>query len=115
MIGKTEAQARAELIAAGEDETEAGRLAPHKAFPGDRPSTTILMDALSPEAVGALLALYEHKTFVEGVIWDINSFDQWGVELGKQLAKAVLTDVQNGEPSAGLDASTAELMKRLMV
>ena len=115
MVGKTEAQARAELIAAGAGESEADRLAPHKTFPGDRPSTTILMDALSPEAVGALLALYEHKTFVEGVIWDINSFDQWGVELGKQLAKAVLTDVQNGEPSEGLDASTAELMKRLMV
>lgn len=115
MIGKTEAQARAELIAAGADEAEADRLAPHKTFPGDRPSTTILMDSLNPEAVGALLALYEHKTFVEGVIWDINSFDQWGVELGKQLAKAVLTDVQNGEPSHGLDASTAELMKRLMV
>ncbi|WP_292170076.1 glucose-6-phosphate isomerase [Brevundimonas sp.] len=115
MIGKTEAQARAELIAAGADEAEADRLAPHKTFPGDRPSTTILMDSLSPEAVGALLALYEHKTFVEGVIWDINSFDQWGVELGKQLARAVLTDVQNGEPSEGLDASTAELMKRLMV
>ncbi len=115
MVGKTEAQARAELIVGGADEDEADRLAPHKTFPGDRPSTTILMDSLSPEAVGALLALYEHKTFVEGVIWDINSFDQWGVELGKQLAKAVLTDVQNGEPSEGLDASTAELMKRLMV
>jgi glucose-6-phosphate isomerase len=115
MVGKTEAQARAELIAGGADEDEADRLAPHKTFPGDRPSTTILMDSLSPEAVGALLTLYEHKTFVEGVIWDINSFDQWGVELGKQLARAVLTDVQNGEPSEGLDASTAELMKRLMV
>ncbi len=115
MVGKTEAQARAELIAAGADAAEADRLAPHKAFPGDRPSTTILMDALSPEAVGALLALYEHKTFVEGVIWDINSFDQWGVELGKVLAKAVLKDVGAGEPSAGLDPSTAELMKRLMV
>ena len=69
-------------------EAEADRLAPHKTFPGDRPSTTILLDALTPEAVGALLALYEHKTFVEGVIWDINSFDQWGVELGKVLAKA---------------------------
>lgn len=115
MIGKTEAQARAELIAAGAGEAEADRLAPHKTFPGDRPSTTILMDALTPEAMGALLALYEHKTFVEGVIWDINSFDQWGVELGKQLARAVLADVQKGEPSPGLDASTAELMKRLLV
>ena len=115
MIGKTEKQARADLIAAGADEAEADRLAPHKAFPGDRPSTTILMDAITPEALGALLALYEHKTFVEGVIWDINSFDQWGVELGKVLAKAILADVEKGEPSAGLDPSTAELMKRLMV
>jgi glucose-6-phosphate isomerase len=115
MVGKTEAEARAELVAAGADAAEADRLAPHKTFPGDRPSTTILMDALSPEAVGALIALYEHKTFVEGVIQDINSFDQWGVELGKALAKAVLADVAAGEPSAGLDPSTAELLKRLMV
>ncbi|KQY90023.1 glucose-6-phosphate isomerase [Brevundimonas sp. Root1423] len=115
MVGKTEAEARAELLASGASAEEADRLAPHKAFPGDRPSTTILMDALTPEAVGALLALYEHKTFVEGVIWDINSFDQWGVELGKVLAKAILKDVAGGEPSTGLDPSTAELMKRLMV
>ena len=115
MVGKTEAEARAELLAAGADEAEADRLAPHRTFPGDRPSTTLLMDALTPEAVGALIALYEHKTFVEGVIWDINSFDQWGVELGKVLARAILKDVQAGEPSAGLDPSTAELMKRLMV
>ncbi|KQW81993.1 glucose-6-phosphate isomerase [Brevundimonas sp. Root1279] len=115
MVGKSEKEARAELIAAGADEAEADRLAPHKTFPGDRPSTTLLMDALTPEAVGALLALYEHKTFVEGVIWDINSFDQWGVELGKVLAKAILKDVAAGEPSAGLDPSTAELLKRLMV
>ena len=115
MVGKTEAEARAELLAAGADAAGADRLAPHKTFPGDRPSTTLLMDALTPEAVGALIALYEHKTFVEGVIWDINSFDQWGVELGKVLAKAILKDVQAGEPSEGLDPSTAELMKRLMV
>jgi len=115
MVGKTEKEARAELIAAGADAAEADLLAPHKTFPGDRPSTMILMDALSPEAVGALIALYEHKTFVEGVIQDINSFDQWGVELGKALAKAVLADVAAGEPSAGLDPSTAELLKRLMV
>jgi len=115
MVGKTGAEARAELLAAGASEAEADRLAPHRTFPGDRPSTTLLMDALTPEAVGALIALYEHKTFVEGVIWDINSFDQWGVELGKVLAKAILKDVQAGEPSEGLDPSTAELMKRLMV
>ncbi|SFS35310.1 glucose-6-phosphate isomerase [Brevundimonas viscosa] len=115
MLGKTGAEARAEMLAAGVEEAEADRLAPHRAFPGNRPSTTILMDALTPEAVGALLALYEHKTFVEGVIQDINSFDQWGVELGKVLAKAILRDVAAGAPSEGLDPSTAELMKRLMV
>ncbi|MDP3370694.1 MAG: glucose-6-phosphate isomerase, partial [Brevundimonas sp.] len=115
MVGKTEAEARADLIAAGADAAEADQLAPHKTFPGDRPSTTILMDALTPEAVGALIALYEHKTFVEGVIQDINSFDQWGVELGKVLARAILADVAAGEPSEGLDPSTAELLKRLMV
>ncbi len=115
MVGKTEAEARAEMRASGMDAAEADRLAPHRAFPGNRPSTTILMDALTPEAVGALIALYEHKTFVEGVIQDINSFDQWGVELGKVLARAILRDVEAGAPSDGLDPSTAELMKRLMV
>jgi glucose-6-phosphate isomerase len=115
MVGRSEAEARAELLAAGVSEAEADRLAPHKTFPGDRPSTTLLMDAVTPETLGALLALYEHKTFVEGVIWDINSFDQWGVELGKVLAKGILADVAAGEPSADLDPSTAELMKRLMV
>ena len=115
MVGKTESEARADLIAAGVDPAEADRLAPHRTFPGDRPSTTVLLDALTPEAVGALIALYEHKTFVEGVIQDINSFDQWGVELGKVLARAILKDVEHGEPSPDLDPSTAELMKRLLV
>jgi glucose-6-phosphate isomerase len=114
MVGKTAEQARAEMLAAGLDAAEAGRLAPHKAFPGDRPSTTILMDRVTPQTLGALLALYEHKTFVEGVIWDINSFDQWGVELGKVLAKAILADVAAGAPSAALDPSTAALLARLM-
>ncbi len=114
MVGKTETAARAELISGGADEGEAARLSPHKAFPGNRPSTTILMDRLTPETLGALLALYEHKTFVEGVIWDINSFDQWGVELGKVLAKAILKDVEAGGPSEALDPSTAGLLRRLL-
>ncbi|MDP3403367.1 MAG: glucose-6-phosphate isomerase [Brevundimonas sp.] len=114
MLGKTTDQARAELIAAGADSAEADRLAPHKTFPGNRPSTAIVMERLTPATLGALLALYEHKTFVEGVIWDINSFDQWGVELGKVLAKAILSDVAAGGPSAALDPSTAALMSRLM-
>ena len=113
MQGKTESQARAELLASGASEAEADRLAPHKTFPGDRPSTAILMKALTPRSLGALIALYEHKTFVEGVLWDINSFDQWGVELGKALAQAVLKDVEAGAPSSGLDPSTADLLRRL--
>ena len=114
MVGKSAATARAELLAAGADAAEADRLAPHKAFPGNRPSTTLVMERLTAEALGALLALYEHKTFVEGVIWDINSFDQWGVELGKVLARAILKDVAAGKPSAGLDPSTAGLLTRLL-
>ncbi len=114
MLGKTTEQARAELIASGSDEAEADRLAPHKTFPGNRPSTAILMEQVTPRTLGALLALYEHKTFVEGVIWDINSFDQWGVELGKVLAKAILKDVAEGGPSEALDPSTAGLLNRLI-
>lgn len=113
MQGKTEAQARTELIASGASEDEADRLAPHKTFPGNRPSTAILMERLTPQTLGALIALYEHKTFVEGVLWGINSFDQWGVELGKVLAKALLKDAATGTPSADLDPSTADLLRRL--
>lgn len=114
MVGKATDAARAEGLAQGLSEEEAARLAPHRTFTGNRPSTAIVMERLTPRTLGALLALYEHKTFVEGVIWDINSFDQWGVELGKVLAKAILKDVDAGGPSADLDPSTAALMKRLM-
>lgn len=114
MLGKTTEAAKAEGLAQGLSEEEATRLASHRTFTGNRPSTAIVMERLTPEALGALLALYEHKTFVEGVIWDINSFDQWGVELGKVLAKAILKDVGAGGPSADLDPSTAALMRRLM-
>jgi glucose-6-phosphate isomerase len=113
MVGKTADQARAEMLELGVEPEEADRLAPHKAFPGDRPSTTLVLDALTPRAVGALLALYEHKTFVEGVIWGINSFDQWGVELGKAMARSLLADAEAGAPSADLDPSTAALLTRL--
>ncbi|WP_395651841.1 glucose-6-phosphate isomerase [Brevundimonas sp.] len=114
MLGKTTEQARTELLASGADAVEADRLASHKTFPGNRPSTAIVMDRLTPRTLGALLALYEHKTFVEGVIWDINSFDQWGVELGKVLARAILKDVEAGGPSEALDPSTAGLLTRLL-
>lgn len=114
MLGQTTDQARADLRASGADAAEADRQAPHKTFPGNRPSTAIVMNRLTPRTLGALLALYEHKTFVEGVIWDINSFDQWGVELGKVLARAVLKDVAAGAASDKLDASTAALLNRLI-
>jgi len=114
MLGKTIEAAKAEGLEQGLSEEEATRLASHRTFTGNRPSTAIVMERLTPETLGALLALYEHKTFVEGVIWDINSFDQWGVELGKVLAKAILKDVDAGGPSADLDPSTAALMTRLM-
>ncbi len=114
MVGKSTEAAKAEGLAQGLSEDEATRLSTHRTFTGDRPSTAIVMERLTPQALGALIALYEHKTFVEGVIWDINSFDQWGVELGKVLAKAILKDVHAGGPSADLDPSTAALMTRLM-
>ena len=86
MRGKTEAEARAELQAAGMDEKAIEALVPHKVFPGNKPTNSILFDKLTPRTLGRLIALYEHKIFVQGIIWNINSFDQWGVELGKQLA-----------------------------
>ncbi|MBX3272087.1 MAG: glucose-6-phosphate isomerase [Sandaracinaceae bacterium] len=106
MVGKTEAEARAELIASGASEATVARLAPHKVFEGNRPSTTILFDLLDPRTLGALLAFYEHRIFVQGRIWGVNSFDQWGVELGKQLASAVLRELRT-EAVGAHDASTA--------
>lgn len=86
--------------------------APHKTLPGNRPSTTLLLKRYSPRALGQLIALYEHKVFVEGVIWNLNSFDQWGVEHGKNLARTLLPRlIEGGE--AGLDASTGALLRRL--
>jgi glucose-6-phosphate isomerase len=99
--------AQAEAMMLGSDAPE-----PYRVFPGDRPSNLIVMEALDPRTLGALIALYEHKTFVEGVIWRINSFDQWGVELGKVLAKTILAELQGG-PAQPHDASTTALIKRL--
>jgi glucose-6-phosphate isomerase len=86
-------------------------LAPHKVFPGNRPSTTLVYTMLDPGTLGRLIALYEHRVFVEGVIWGINSFDQWGVELGKELATALLPMVQSGSGFGGKDGSTAGLLE----
>jgi glucose-6-phosphate isomerase len=111
MVGRAEAEVRAELAGRGLNAAAIDVLAPQRTFPGDRPSTLILMERLTPETLGALLALYEHKTFVEGVLWGVNSFDQWGVELGKTLASRILAewDGATGEH----DPSTAALMERL--
>ena len=102
-----------ELSAHGIEGKEAERLAAQRSFPGNRPSNTILLDRLDPPSLGALLALYEHKVFVQGAIWNVNSFDQWGVELGKGLAKGVLKDLRNGHASSGHDQSTAALIERI--
>jgi glucose-6-phosphate isomerase len=110
MKGKTEAEVRSELTAQGYSGEKLDRLVPHKVFPGNRPSTTILYDQLGPRTLGMLLALYEHKVFTMGAIWQINSFDQWGVELGKQLATAVVKDLAAAGDAAGHDSSTTRLI-----
>ena len=112
MKGKTEAEARAELQAASLGPEAVAALVPHKVFPGNKPTNTLLVDRITPQRLGSLIALYEHKIFVQGVIWEINSFDQWGVELGKQLANVVLAEL-TGEPAhtATHDASTAGLIR----
>ena len=112
LVGRTEADVRAELEAKGMAPAEIKTLAPQRAFPGDRPSTMIVLDRLTPETLGALIALYEHKVFVEGRIVGVNSFDQWGVELGKSLANRVLEELEGG-PVKPHDPSTAALIARL--
>ncbi|MDX1573670.1 MAG: glucose-6-phosphate isomerase [Methylophaga sp.] len=111
MKGKTAEEVRAELVAGGLEGKALEALLPHKVFPGNRPSNVLLFPKLTPEMLGQLVALYEHKVFVQGVIWNINSFDQWGVELGKQLAKAILPDLQDDAEISNHDSSTMELIK----
>ncbi|MDY0269445.1 glucose-6-phosphate isomerase [Trichloromonas sp.] len=111
MKGKNEAEARAELEAAGLVPTEVEKLLPHKIFPGNRPTNSLLYRRLTPRTLGALIALYEHKIFVQGVVWNVNSFDQWGVELGKQLAKAILPELEGEKAPSGHDGSTRGLIE----
>jgi glucose-6-phosphate isomerase len=117
MLGKGEAEVRAELAREGLSPERIEALFPHKIFPGDRPSNAILMERLEPQTLGALIALYEHKVFCQGVLWGVNSFDQWGVELGKALAKGVLPKIAHvGETKAaagGHDGSTLALIDRI--
>ncbi len=111
MNGKPEAVARQELIDGGADAMKADRIAPHKSFPGNRPSNTIVLSRLDPASLGALVALYEHKVLVQGAIWNVDSFDQWGVELGKVLAKTIVDELASGKPGVH-DASTRALIER---
>ena len=112
MLGKTVNEALAEAAPTAGQRIDARTLAAHRSFPGNRPSTTLVLDALTPRSLGALIAMYEHRVFVSGAIWGINSFDQWGVELGKALASRLLPRLASGD-TAGLDGSTAALLSRL--
>jgi len=115
MRGKTQAEALQELSAEGLSEEEIQRLLPHKIFPGNRPSTAILMQQLTPRTLGTLIAIYEHKIFTQGAIWNLNPFDQWGVELGKQLAKSILQDLTTAGPTTSHDSSTNGLINACKV
>ncbi|HKB83528.1 MAG TPA: glucose-6-phosphate isomerase [Burkholderiales bacterium] len=112
--GKSADEVRTELRARGMQGEELERLTPHRVFPGNRPSNTIVLRQLDPRSLGALIALYEHKVFVQGAIWNVNSFDQWGVELGKQLAGGVLEDLRAGQPGSGHDPSTKRLIQYVL-
>jgi glucose-6-phosphate isomerase len=110
MKGRTEAEAREELKRSGLSGAALESLLPHKVFEGNRPTNSILFRKLTPRTLGSLIAMYEHKIFVQGIIWDINSFDQWGVELGKQLAKAIVPELQAEGPVESHDCSTNGLI-----
>jgi len=112
--GKTLEEATAELQEKGLSAEEVGRLAPHKVFPGNRPTTTIVFPKLTPGVLGQLLALYEHEVFVQGAVWNIDSFDQWGVELGKELAGSLLGEIRAGAADEKHDASTKALLGRYL-
>ena len=112
MRGRTEAEARAELQMAGMSQDAIAKLVPHRVFPGNRPSNMLIVDQITPRTLGALIALYEYKVFVQGVVWGVDSFDQWGVELGKQLAGHILADFSQSACSPDVDSSTAALVRR---
>lgn len=110
MVGKSLEQAKQELRDAGATEAQVAAIAPHKVIPGNRPSNTLLTEQLTPFTTGSLIALYEHRTFVQGTIWGINSFDQWGVELGKVLGTDIYKRLVNDTDNSQLDASTQSLI-----
>jgi glucose-6-phosphate isomerase len=110
MLGKSLAQAEQELKDAGCSEADIAKIAPHKVIKGNRPSNTLLTEKMTPKTVGALIALYEQKTFVQGTIWGINSFDQWGVELGKVLGTDIYNRLASDQANDTLDSSTQALI-----
>ena len=110
MVGKSAEAVQAELKAAGLPPEQAEMLVPHRCFEGNRPTNSFLFDRVDPRTLGRLIALYEHKIFVQGVIWNTNSFDQWGVELGKQLAKAILPELAADGLVESHDGSTNGLI-----
>lgn len=110
MMGKNEEEVRTELKASGKSTEEIERLLPYKVFEGNRPTNSILLKQLTPRSLGSLIALYEHKIFTQGVIWNIFSFDQWGVELGKQLANNILPELEGDEHVQSHDPSTNGLI-----
>lgn len=112
MCGRSETEVRAEMAAAGQSPEAIDAIAPHRVFQGNRPSTFILLDELNPRNVGQLIALYEHRIFIQGLIWNVCSYDQWGVELGKVLAKNILAEWE-GQAKGAHDASTQDLIDRL--
>ena len=112
-FGRTAEEARAELGAQGLEGDELESLLPHKLFTGNRPTSSILYRRLTPATLGRLIALYEHKIFVQGIIWGINSFDQWGVELGKQLAQAILPELNGPAAIGSHDSSTNGLINAI--
>ncbi|RMC70750.1 glucose-6-phosphate isomerase [Sinorhizobium meliloti] len=114
MKGRTLAEAKAQLTSKGMDDAKADKIAPHRVFTGNRPSLTIVYDQLDPFALGRLIALYEHRVFVEGALFNINSFDQWGVELGKELATGLLPVIEGKKSAEGHDSSTAGLVAALL-
>ena len=114
MKGKSEDEVRAEMASAGASEADIDAIAPHRTFEGNRPTNTLLIGRLDPFALGALIALYEHKVFVEACVWDIDPFDQWGVELGKQLAKSIKSELDAGRRVDSHDASTNALANRIL-
>jgi glucose-6-phosphate isomerase len=114
LTGRDAAGVEADMRAAGADDATIERLRPHRIFPGDRPSVTLVLPSLDPSSLGALIALYEHKVFVLGALWNINPFDQWGVELGKVLATPLVRELEAGAPAGSHDSSTTGLLAEVL-